>query len=93
MFIEENEEANKEFMKLVDTQIPISSKNWVNFDFAETLKMISTSLSSKDVSELKYNINNIKTDADILMAPFCILMGEKSTRVKKADGQVKEIWN
>jgi len=47
-------------MKLVDTQIPISSKNWVNFDFLSTLKIISNLMTNKDISELKYAINNIK---------------------------------
>ena len=38
LFIETNDELNKEFMKLVDTQIPISNGNWVNFNFLDTLK-------------------------------------------------------
>jgi|JI10StandDraft_1071094.scaffolds.fasta_scaffold113263_2 glycerol-3-phosphate O-acyltransferase len=79
-------------MKLVDTQIPISSKNWVNFDFIETLKIISSNLTNKDISDLKFAINNIKETHDVLLAPFCILMGKKPNREKKADGQIKDIW-
>jgi hypothetical protein len=79
-------------MKLVDTQIPISQKNWVNFDFLETLKVISNSLENKDISDLKFAIHNVKESHDVLLAPFCILMDQKATREKKADGTVREVW-
>ena len=79
-------------MKLVDTQIPISSKNWVNFDFLSTLKIISNSMTNKDVSELKFAISNVKESNDVLLAPFCILLEEKPVREKKADGTIKDIW-
>ncbi len=79
-------------MKLVDTQIPISQKNWVCFDFLETLRVISESLIGKDLSDLKFAVNNIKETHDVLLAPFCILFGEKPQRAKKADGSVREIW-
>jgi hypothetical protein len=79
-------------MKLVDTQIPISSKNWVNFDFLSTLKTISNLMTNKDISEMKYAINNIKDQHDVLLAPFCILLEEKPQREKKADGTIKDVW-
>ena len=75
-------------MKLVDTQIPISSKNWVNFDFVETLKIISSNLTNKDISDLKFAINNLRDVHDVLLAPFCVLLGEKPIREKKADGTI-----
>lgn len=92
LFIEENEELNREFMKLVDTQIPISQGNWVCFDFLETLRQISHGLTNKDVSDIKFCINNLKEQNDVLLAPFCILLGEKSKRVNSADGTSKDIW-
>ena len=70
LFIETNEELNKEFMKLVDTQIPISNGNWVNFDFLETLKFISQGIVNKDISDLKFAVKNVKQHNDILFAPF-----------------------
>jgi len=54
LFIETNDELNKEFMKLVDTQIPISNGNWVNFNFLDTLKKIAGSLTTSDISNLKF---------------------------------------
>lgn len=92
LFIETNDELNKEFMKLVDTQIPISNGNWVNFNFLETLKTISSSFTSQDISTLKFAANNVGETNDILFAPFCVLFGQKSKRIKKADGSVKETY-
>jgi hypothetical protein len=92
LFIETNEELNKEFMKLVDTQIPISNGNWVNFNFLDTLKLISGCFTTGDISNLKYAVNNIKDDNDILFAPIWVLFGYKPKRNKKADGKVKEAW-
>ena len=43
-------------------------------------------MSNKDISELKYAINNIKEQNDVLLASFCILLDEKPFRDKKADG-------
>ena len=92
LFIETNEELNKEFMKLVDTQIPISNGNWVDFNFLATLKCISGCLTAADISTLKYTVNNIKEDNDTLFAPFCVLFGHKPKRMQRADGTVKEAW-
>lgn len=92
LFIETNDELNKEFMKLVDTQIPISNGNWVNFNFIETLKFISTSITTQDLSDLKFAANNVKENNDMLFAPFCVLFNQKPKRVMKADGKLKEIW-
>jgi hypothetical protein len=92
LFIETNEELNKEYMKLVDTQIPISNGNWVNFNFLQTLKTISGCLDARDVSQLKFSANYIKEENDGLLAPFCVLFGKKPKRNKKADGVVSELW-
>ena len=54
--------------------------------------MISSSLSNKDISELKFAVNNVKTQYDILLAPFAILMSERPKRQKTADGTVAEVW-
>ena len=92
LFIETNDELNKEFMKLVDTQIPISNGNWVNFNFIDTLKFISTSITLQDLSDLKFAANNVKENNDMLFAPFWVLFNQKPKRVMKADGKLKEIW-
>ena len=92
IFIEGHEGLNREFMKLVDTQIPISNGNWVCFDFVETLKVISESLSSKEISELKFIVQNIKPDHEILLAPFCLLMGVKPERKRNQDGSFSDNW-
>lgn len=92
LFIETNEELNKEFMKLVDTQIPISNGNWVNFNFLETLKFISGCFNSQDISSLKFACNNTRDTCDVLFAPFCILFSQKPKRIKRADGTVSENW-
>jgi len=82
LFIETNDELNKEFMKLVDTQIPISNGNWLNFDFINTLKIISHGFANKDISDLKFTVNNTVESNDILFAPFCILFSQKCKRSK-----------
>ena len=92
LFIETNDELNKEFMKLVDTQIPISNGNWVNFNFIDTLKFISTSFTNQDISDLKFAANNVKENNDMLFAPFWVLFNHKSKRMMKADGKLKEAW-
>lgn len=76
LFIETNEELNKEYMKLVDTQIPISNGNWVNFNFLQTLKTISGCLDARDISQLKFSANYIKDESDSILAPFCVLFGK-----------------
>ena len=64
----------------------------MNFDFVEALKVISGTLSNKDISDLKFATNNLKESHDVLLAPFCILMNEKCFREKRADGTIKDVW-
>lgn len=60
-------------MKNIDSQIPISSKNWLDFDLAS----VTTKLQLLDrgiVTQLRA-IKNIGKISDLVYAPFCIIFG------------------
>jgi hypothetical protein len=62
------------FMKNIDSQIPISYKNWLNFDLNLVTEKI-TSLSKETLIKIKA-IKNLGKYSDLIFAPFCILLGQ-----------------
>ena len=61
-------------MKNIDSQIPISYKNWLNFDLNSVTEKI-TSLSKETLIKIKA-IKNLGKYSDLIFAPFCILLGQ-----------------
>ena len=73
-FQEENMDKTEIFMKNIDSQIPISYKNWLNFDLNSVTEKI-TSLSKDTLIKIK-SIKNLGKYSDLIFAPFCIFLGQ-----------------
>ena len=84
-----NKEKTSEFMKNIDSQIPISYKNWLNFDLNNVTNKIQ-SLSRNTITQLR-SIKKLGKLSENIFAPFCIIFGyNKSTNYKvKSDGWKK----
>eukprot|EP01022_Parablepharisma_sp_SALTPOND_P008132 TRINITY_DN135258_c1_g1_i1.p1 TRINITY_DN135258_c1_g1~~TRINITY_DN135258_c1_g1_i1.p1 ORF type:complete len:1171 (-),score=124.18 TRINITY_DN135258_c1_g1_i1:698-4153(-) len=67
--LEDEQELNAQYMEIVQTQIPISTNDWLKLELSETLDCC---LTKKDITNLKA-IKKIPTEKDIIFAPFCIL--------------------
>ncbi|CDW75554.1 UNKNOWN [Stylonychia lemnae] len=93
-FLEENDEINQKFLRIVDTQIPIAKKNWLFFDFQDVLNNLSL-ISKEDVTNLKFFLkgSSFSTSVDVCLAPICLLFGIRDDRVKQANGEVKSMWH
>jgi hypothetical protein len=61
-------------MKNIDSQIPISNNNWLNFDI-NTVTEIINSLSKEILIRIK-SIKKLGKYSDLIYAPFCILLGQ-----------------
>ena len=84
-----NQEKTSIFMKNIDSQIPISNKNWLDFDLNSVTKTIQ-SLSRSTVTQLR-SIKNLGKYSDSIYAPFCIIFGYNKTNNPKvkSDGWKK----
>ena len=60
-------------MKIIDSQIPLSNKNWLDFDLNSVIKKIKV-LDKKAITDLK-GIKNLGKLTEAVFAPFCILFG------------------
>ena len=72
-FQDKNKEYVDFFMKNIDSQIPLSNKNWLDFDLnsvANKLLILDRNLLTKLRS-----IRNIGKYTDLIYAPFCIIFG------------------
>ena len=72
-FQDNNKEYVDFFMKNIDSQIPLSNKNWLDFDLnsvANKLLILDRNLLTKLRS-----IKNIGKYSDLIYAPFCIIFG------------------
>jgi hypothetical protein len=72
-FQEYNYDFFEEFMKIIDSQIPLSNKNWLDFDLNSVIKKIKV-LDKKAVTDLK-GIKNLGKLTEAIFAPFCIIFG------------------
>ena len=72
-FQEENYGLFLNFMKTIDSQIPISHKNWLDFELNSVINKIK-SLDKKVISGLRA-IKHLGKLAETVFAPFCIIMG------------------
>ena len=87
-FQNQNEENTILYMQNIDSQIPLSNNQWLEFDLKSVTKNMelldkSTIIQLKSIKKLfKFNEN--------IYAPFCIILGYKSSNYKvKANGWKK----
>ena len=85
-----NKEKTAEFMKNIDSQIPISYKNWLIFDLNTATIRIQTLLNRNIITQLR-SIKNLGKITEDVYAPFCIIFGyNKLNNPKvKSDGWKK----
>lgn len=60
-------------MKIIDSQIPISKKNWLDFDLKSVIQKLKI-LDKKVITNLRA-IKNIGKLSEAIFAPFCIIFG------------------
>ena len=76
-FLEANGELNSAYLKVVDTQIPLATNNWLNFDFVEVVQDLFNVFTKKDVVTLKSCLKKPQGlgQLESCLAAFCILHG------------------
>ena len=84
-----NKEKTNIFMKNIDSQIPISNKNWLDFNLTSVTNTIQ-SLSRNTITQLRA-IKNLGKFSDVIYSPFCIIFGYNKTNNPKvrSDGWKK----
>ena len=70
---EENKEKTAIFMKNIDSQIPISNKNWLDFDLGSVTQKLQ--LLDRNILTKLRAIKSIGKLNDVIYAPFCIIFG------------------
>jgi hypothetical protein len=73
VFQERNYENFLSFMKIIDSQIPISHKNWLDFDLNSVINKLKI-MDKKVITALR-GIKNIGKLSEAVYAPFCIIFG------------------
>ena len=73
LYQERNYENFMSFLKIIDSQIPISNNNWLEFDLNIVIARLKI-LDKKVITELK-GIKNIGKLSEVVFAPFCIIFG------------------
>ena len=87
-FKNENEESTILYMQNIDSQIPVSYNQWLEFDLKKVTKNMEL-LDKETITELKSIKKLIKLNENIY-APFCIILGYKPSDFKvKMDGWKK----
>ena len=61
------------FMKIIDSQIPLSNKNWLDFDLTSVINKLKV-LDKKVITALKA-IKNTGKLPETVFAPICIILG------------------
>ena len=70
---EENKEKTASFMNNIDSQIPISNKNWLDFDLVSVTQKLQ--LLDRNILTKLRAIKSIGKLNDVIYAPFCIIFG------------------
>ena len=87
-FQNENEENTTLYMQNIDSQIPISNNNWLEFDLKKVTKNMEL-LDKNTIIQLK-SIKKLNKFSETIYAPFCIIFGYKSSNYKvKVNGWKK----
>ena len=83
-----NEENTTLYMQNIDSQIPISNNNWLEFDLKKVTKDMEI-LDKNTIIQLK-SIKKLNKFSENIYAPFCIILGYKLSNYKvKAKGWKK----
>jgi hypothetical protein len=61
------------FMKIIDSQIPLSNKNWLDFDLGSVINKLKV-LDKKVITSIK-TIKSTGKLPDTVFAPLCIILG------------------
>ncbi len=72
-FQEKNYENFLNFMKIIDSQIPISNKNWLDFDLNSVINKLRL-LDKKVITNLRA-FKHLGKLSEAVFAPFCIILG------------------
>ena len=72
-FQEINYENFLNFMKIIDSQIPISNKNWLDFDLNSVINKLRI-LDKRVITNLR-SIKSVGKLSEAVFAPFCIIFG------------------
>jgi len=72
-FQDQNKEKTAIYMKNIDSQIPISTKNWLDFDLISVTQKLKI-LDRNILTKLRA-IKSIGKLSDVIYAPFCIIFG------------------
>ena len=79
-FQNQNEENTMLYMQNIDSQIPISNENWLEFDLKKVTKNMEL-LDKNTIIQLK-SIKKLNKFNETIYAPFCIIFGYKSSNYK-----------
>jgi len=94
-FVTDYQEKNKDkvysFMKNIDTQIPISNKNWLDLDLNSVVHKLHL-LNRNIITKLR-SIKNINKIPDVVYAPFCIIFSKNKKNYEKLKITWKQIAN
>ena len=74
LFQEKNYENFMDFLKIIDSQIPSSINNWLEFDLQTVISKLKV-LDKKVITALR-GIKSIGKLSEVVMAPFCIIFGQ-----------------
>ena len=89
--IQSKKSLNFEYLKLINTQIPISRENWLSEDIEEVLYLLTTSVKKQVITEIR-SLKQIPLAWDMALAPFCILYGVLPIKYISADGSNTQRW-
>lgn len=78
-------------MRIIESQIPLSSHNWLNFHFINVLEVINNAFTKNDLNEI-ISIKVVPTKMDSLFAPLCLLFNKKPKRKANPDGTFELKW-
>jgi hypothetical protein len=74
LFQERKYENFMNFLKIIDSQIPMSNNNWLEFDLNVVIKKLKI-FDKKVVTALR-GIKHIGKLSELVFAPFCIIFGQ-----------------
>ncbi len=79
--LEQQEPLNAQYMEVVQTQIPISTNDWLKLELSDTLEC---ALTKQNITNLK-TIKKVPPEKDVIFAPFCILHKLDPVKLPVAD--------
>ena len=87
-FQNENGDKTTLYMQNIDSQIPLSNNQWLEFDLNKVIKEIQK-LDKNTISQLK-SIKKLTRFNENIYAPFCLIFGQKQSNYKvRANGWKK----